>query len=54
MTPGALLTMREADSIRRKLNAISKTTTDRKILEQCRIIQLAVNKAQRRVLKKRK
>lgn len=54
MKTGAILTMREADDIRKKLNSITKGATDRKLLERCRMIHLTINKAQRRVLKKMK
>lgn len=49
MDIGATLTTREARTILRRLNTITRLTEDRRIKEQVRLIACDVNKATRRV-----
>ena len=49
MDIGATLTAREARTIIRRLNTITRLTDDRRIKEQARMIGCDVNKAARRV-----
>jgi hypothetical protein len=49
MDIGATLTAREARTILRRLNTITRLTDDRRIKEQARMIGCDVNKAARRV-----
>lgn len=49
MDIGATLTAREARTILRRLNTITRLTEDRRIKEQARMIGCDVNKAARRV-----
>lgn len=49
MDIGATLTTREARTILRRLNTITRLTDDRRIKEQARMIGDEVNKAARRV-----
>ena len=49
MVIGATLTTREARTILRRLNTITRLTQDRRIKEQARMIACEVNKATRRV-----
>ena len=49
MDIGATLTSREARTILRRLNTITRLTDDRRIKEQARMIGCDVNKAARRV-----
>ena len=49
MDIGATLTTREARTILRRLNTITRLTQDRRIKEQARMIACEVNKATRRV-----
>ena len=49
MDIGATLTTREARTILRRLNTITRLTDDRRIKEQARMIACDVNKATRRV-----
>ena len=48
MVIGATLTTREARTILRRLNTITRLTDDRRIKEQARMIGCDVNKAARR------
>lgn len=49
MDIGATLTNREARTILRRLNTISRLTDDRRVKEQCRLIACTINRAGRRV-----
>lgn len=49
MDTGAILTRREAEEIRRRLNTISRKAGDRRVQEQCRLIACTINRAGRRV-----
>lgn len=49
MEIGATLTTREAQTILRRLNTVTRLAADRRIGEQCRLIARDVNKAARRV-----
>ena len=49
MEIGATLTTREARTILRRLNTITRLTQDRRIKEQARMIGCDVNKGTRRV-----
>lgn len=53
MDIGATLTTREARIILRRLNTISRLTADRRIKEQCRLVACDVNRAARRVAKRK-
>ena len=48
MDTGAILTTKEAETILRRLDTITRRTNDRQIREQCRMASCAVKKAQRR------
>jgi|GEM_PF-5193297 len=48
MNSGAILTREEAESIRKRLSAISLVVRDRRIREQVRLTQLTINKGIRR------
>ncbi len=51
MITGAILTAVEVSEIRRRLKTIGERTSDKRILEQCRLMVLLVNKSERRVKK---
>lgn len=53
METGATLTTREARNIVRRLNTIARLTDDRRIKEQVRLVTVDVNKATRRVSRKK-
>lgn len=53
METGATLTAREARNIVRRLNTIARLTDDRRIKEQARLVAVDVNKAARRVSRKK-
>lgn len=53
MDIGATLTAREARTILRRLNTITRLTDDRRIREQARLVAVDVNKATRRVSRKK-
>lgn len=53
METGATLTAREARNIVRRLNTIARLTDDRRIKEQVRLVAVDVNKATRRVSRKK-
>lgn len=53
MDIGATLTARETRTILRRLNTIARITDDRRIKEQARMIACDVNKAARRVSRKK-
>ena len=53
METGATLTAREARNIVRRLNTIARLTDDRRIREQARLVAVDVNKATRRVSRKK-
>ena len=53
MDIGATITTREARIIIRRLNTISRLTDDRRIREQCRMIACDINRASRRVAKRK-
>lgn len=53
MDIGATLTTRETRTILRRLNTIARITDDRRIKEQARMIACDVNKAARRVSRKK-
>lgn len=53
MDIGATLTTREARTILRRLNTITRLTDDRRIKEQARMIGCEVNKATRRASRKK-
>ena len=48
MDTGAILTTKEAETILRRLDNITRRTADRQIREQCRMAACAIKKAQRR------
>ena len=48
MDTGAILTTREAETILRRLETITRRTNDRQIREQCRMASCTVKKGQRR------
>lgn len=52
METGATLTTREAQTILRRLNTITRHTDDRRTREQCRLIAVDVNKGIRRASRK--
>lgn len=49
MEVGAIISASEAQAIRKRLDAISRKTTDRRVREQCRLIACTLIKAGRRV-----
>ena len=49
MEIGAILTRREAEQIRKRINNIRRKSDDRKTQEQCRLIVCMLSKAGRRV-----
>ena len=48
MDTGAILTTKEAETILRRLDTITRRSNDRQIREQCRMASCTVKKAQRR------
>lgn len=48
MKPGVILTAREAEAVQKRLTAIGRLSTDRRIKEQCRLVQVAINNGARR------
>ena len=48
MKVGAILTRREADTIRQRLTTVSRLSEDRRVREQCRLVHAEINKAVRR------
>lgn len=53
MDIGATLTSREARTIIRRLNTIARLSEDRRVKEQVRLIACDVNKATRRVSRRK-
>ena len=53
MDIGAILTPREVEVIRSRLRKLSAATTDRKIREQVRMVFCTINKAERRITRKK-
>ena len=53
MDIGATLTSREARTIIRRLNTITRLSEDRRVKEQVRLIACDVNKAARRVSRRK-
>lgn len=53
MDIGATLTSREARTILRRLNTIARLSEDRRVKEQVRLIACDVNKATRRVSRRK-
>lgn len=53
MDIGATLTSREARTIIRRLNTITRLSEDRRVKEQVRLIACDVNKATRRVSRRK-
>lgn len=47
MKVGSILSPQDVDKIRSRIKKITGFTADRKILEQCRMIQVTLNKADR-------
>jgi len=48
MKPGVILTAREAEAVQKRLSAIGRLSTDRRIKEQCRLVQVAIYSGGRR------
>lgn len=48
MKPGVILTAREAETVQERLTAIGRLSSDRRIKEQCRLVQVAIYSGGRR------
>lgn len=48
MKPGVILTAREAEAVQKRLTAIGRLSSDRRIKEQCRLVQVAIYSGGRR------
>ena len=48
MKPGVILTAREAEAVQKSLTAIGRLSSDRRIKEQCRLVQVAIYSGGRR------
>ena len=48
MDTGAILTTKEAETILRRLDTITRRTNERQIREQCRMASCTIKKGQRR------
>ena len=48
MKPGSILTAREVKDVQDRLTAIGRLSSDRRIKEQCRLVQVAIYSGGRR------